>query len=225
MKVSSPEEMIADIKLNYGLNAPRVFEAMRHIKRIDFAPSKFRKTAYQDQPIPIGEGQTMSQPYTVALMTHILIEKIADLENAKVLEIGTGSGYQAAILSYLFEKVYTIEIIESLCKNARKTFAKLGIENVFVKCASGEFGWKKKAPFDAIIITAGVEGESAPRSLLNQLAQGGVLVAPVGKGQDKKMKRYHKKDGKLKTKTFGRFHFVPFVREKKNQVNLDRYTL
>jgi protein-L-isoaspartate(D-aspartate) O-methyltransferase len=128
-----------------------------------------------------------------------------------VLEIGTGSGYQAAILSLLAKKVFTIERIGELAIRAKRTLKKLGYKNVEVKEGQGEEGWKEKAPFDAIILTAGVS--EVPKTLLTQLKEGGVLVVPLGEGMDKKMTKFIKKKGKLDKKEYGVFHFVPFIEE------------
>src|SRR3989344_8902327 len=147
------QRMVGEIRKKYLLSAPRVFSAMLKVPREEFVPSQYRESAYEDGPISIGHGQTISQPYTVAFMTNLLNLK----GDEKVLEIGTGSGYQAAILSLLAKKVYTIEIIEELAEKAQKTLKKLGYKNVEVRAGSGEWGWKEEAPFDAILITAGVE--------------------------------------------------------------------
>jgi protein-L-isoaspartate(D-aspartate) O-methyltransferase len=219
------QKMVETIKKIYGLSSPRVLSVMLKIPREMFAPKIHRLSAYNDGPVPIGFGQTMSQPYTVAFMTHLLIEGMQKnsppshktMEGKKVLEIGTGSGYQAAILSKLVGEVYTIEIIGQLAEKAKVRLKKLGYKNVFVKVGSGEWGWPEKAPFDAIIITAGVN-EKVPEALMAQLKTGGALVAPVGEGYEKVMVRYTKlkngKTEKLKKETFGIFHFVPFVEEK-----------
>lgn len=206
-------EMVNVIRRDYGLDSPRVLGAMSSVPREEFVSSEDKSIAYEDMPIPIGFGQTMSQPYTVAFMTHLLTEK-RDTKEEKVLEIGTGSGYQAVVLSKLYREVYTIEVIKKLAKNAEKVFSRLGIENVHVKSGSGQWGWRQKAPFDAIMVTAGL-GEKVPQELFDQLAVGGVMVAPVGKGYDKKMTKFTKtKSGKVKKEKHGTFHFVPFVEEK-----------
>lgn len=238
--------MIRVIRDKYGLNNNLVLSVLEKIPREKFVPQEHRVAAYEDMPLDIGFGQTISQPYTVALMTHLLLAvkpDTASCKGEKVLEIGTGSGYQAAILSKLFGKVYTIEIIPELARRAKKTLKELGFRNVFVKIGSGEWGWKEKAPFDAVVITAGIEDE-IPERLLEQLKSGGVLVAPVGKGYDKVMTRYvklktpaYRQAGKTQgskirvsekeaakivklgsfyyqIQEFGTFHFVPFVRKK-----------
>lgn len=208
--------MIAVIREEYGLDSPRVFSAMLRVPREKFASRAYRDIAYADGPVPISFGQTMSQPYTVAFMTHLL-----DLDPAsrrasrgkKVLEIGTGSGYQAAVLSLLAKEVYTIEIIGELADYARRRFKRLGYKNVHVREGSGEHGWKEAAPFDAIMVTAGIAGE-VPRPLFRQLKETGVLVAPMGAGDDKVMTKFTKlKNGKTKKQEFSIFHFVPFIEE------------
>jgi len=140
--------------------------------------------AYDDRALPIACGQTISQPYTVALMTHLLVSGKKG-KKGRVLEIGTGSGYQAAVLSFLFTEVYTIEIIGRLAKEAKKRLKKLGYKNIFVRKGNGEFGWEEAAPFDGILITAGL-GPKIPLALKEQLKVRGRLVAPVGEGEDKK---------------------------------------
>ena len=213
--------MVETIKKVYGLSSPRVLTAMLKVQREKFAPKIHRLSAYADGPIPIGYGQTISQPYTVAFMTDLLIyshSKIGerDYKKLKVLEIGTGSGYQAAILSLLVHEVYTIEIIKGLAEKAKAKLIELGFKNVFVRTGSGEWGWPEKAPFDAIMITAGIN-EKIPDALIDQLRVGGILVAPVGEGYDKVMTKFtklrNKKTNRLKKETFGIFHFVPFVEE------------
>lgn len=201
--------MVWEMKDKYGFDSPRVFSAMLQIPREKFVSKKYRYISYDDRPVSIGHGQTMSQPYTVAFMTDLL-----DLQGEeKVLEIGTGSGYQAAILSLLAKEVYTIEVIDKLAKSASKHLKKLGFKNVHVKSGKGEKGWPEKAPFDAILVTAGIEGK-VPRTLFDQLKTGGALVAPVGKGGDKAMTKFTKKKGdKIEREKHGIFHFVPFVKE------------
>lgn len=207
----SRRRMISVIQNKYDLKSPEILSAMLQIPRHKFVDRKYWSESYLDKPISIGFSQTMSQPYTVAYMTHLLTEKLESFD--KVLELGTGSGYQAAVLSKLFKKVYTMEIIPELAQGTKKTLKRLGYKNVFVKSASGEWGWKEKSPFDAILVTAGME--KIPNVLFDQLKINGVLVAPLGKGIDKRMTRL-KKDrkngkGKLVREEFGIFHFVPFV--------------
>lgn len=152
----------------------RVLEAMHTVPRHRFVPPEFAAFAYEDRPLPIGEGQTISQPYIVALMTEAAQVDKGD----KVLEIGTGSGYQAAVLAHLTDKVYTIEIIEPLAKHAKQTLLQLGLDTVSVRVGDGYEGWPEEAPFDAIIVTAAAP--ALPPPLVDQLAEGGRLVIPVG---------------------------------------------
>lgn len=203
--MTSAFEMAKTIKEVYGLRDQKVLSAIVKVPREEFVDENDRHLAYGDNPIPIGFGQTISQPYTVAFMTHLLGLR----GNEKVLEIGTGSGYQAAILSLLTKKVYTIERIEELAKSAKERLSKLGFKNIEIRAGAGEFGWKEKAPFDAIMVTAGVEG--VPQELFDQLKEGGVLVAPVGEGPDKVMTKFIKKKNKISKEEFGVFHFVPLV--------------
>lgn len=197
--------MIEEIKSGYGLNAPKVFKAMLKVPRELFVPEGQKYLAYSDAALPIGFGQTISQPYTVAFMTNLLGLK----RKGKVLEIGTGSGYQAAVLSCLAKEVYSLERIPELARGAERALKKLKIRNVKVSAGQGEFGWKAYAPFDAILVTAGME--EVPQGLFDQLAVGGVLVAPVGEGESKVMTRYKKGKSKISKRQYGIFSFVPFV--------------
>ena len=203
--MNSPQEMIEEIRIRYRLSNPQVFSAMLKVPREEFVTPENRDVAYSDAALSIGHGQTISQPYTVAFMTNLLGLR----GDEKVLEIGTGSGYQAAVLSLLTNKVFTIERIKPLADSAQERLRRLGYTNVEVKAAQGEEGWKEEAPFDGIILTAGVD--SVPKTLFDQLKDGGVLVAPVGEGTDKKMTKFAKKNGKISRKEYGIFHFVPFV--------------
>jgi protein-L-isoaspartate(D-aspartate) O-methyltransferase len=219
--MNSRKRMVDHIRTHYGLDSPKVLNVMLEILREKFVSKIYKSIAYSDGAISVGHGQTMSQPYTVAFMTHLLTEK-RDTRNEKVLEIGTGSGYQAAVLSRLVKEVYTIEVIDKLARKARKLLKSLKYFNVKVKIGDGAKGWPEKAPFDAIIITAGVE--KVPKTLFEQLKVGGVLVAPVGKGYDKRMTKYKKlpqnhsirgrqnsKNPKFQMEKYDVFHFVPFV--------------
>ena len=157
-----------------GIKDGRVIDGMRKISRHLFVEEALQSQAYNDYPLPIGHGQTISQPYMVALMTEALELK----GHEQVLEIGTGSGYQTALLAILAEKVYTIERISDLAGRARKTLDELGCYNVEIKIFDGTFGWREKAPFDTIMVTAGAP--DVPDPLLDQLAIGGRIVIPVG---------------------------------------------
>ena len=153
---------------------PKVIEAMKTVPRHALVPFRQRKYAYLNRPLPIGYGQTISQPYIVAIMTDLLNPK----PNHKVLEIGTGSGYQAAILSRLVQKVYTIEIIEALGKRAQKDISELGYTNIEMRIGDGYYGWEEHAPFDGIVVTAAAS--HVPPPLIQQLKPGGRMIIPVG---------------------------------------------
>ena len=153
---------------------PRVIAAMEKVPRHLYVPADMQRNAYDNRPLPIGHGQTISQPYIVALMTDLLHVKPGDV----VFELGTGSGYQAAVLAELVNQVYTIEIIPPLAKQADERLVKLGYRNIRVKIADGYYGWEKQAPFDAIIVTA--SAGHIPPSLVKQLKRGGRMVIPVG---------------------------------------------
>jgi len=177
------ERMLNDIKMEVeltrhliGKNAldARVMAVMKQVPRHKFLPADFRYLAYNNGPVPIGSGQTISQPYIVALMSDLLATKPSDV----VLEIGTGSGYQAAILSKLVAQVYSIEIIEDLALKASHRLQKLGYDNVAVRNDNGYFGWQEHAPFDGIIVTAAAP--TIPQPLIDQLKVGARLVIPVG---------------------------------------------
>ena len=186
-----------------------VLRALRKVPRHLFVPEKYRAEAYSDTPLPIGEGQTISQPYMVAFMTQALRLKGSD----KVLEIGTGSGYQAAVLAELVDSVYTIEIVEPLGEAAAKRMQALGYENIQVRIWDGYHCWPRQAPFDAIIVTAGAE--ALPQPLVDQLAEGGRMVIPVGPHQgvrDLVLLR-KKRNGKLVRESLMPVRFVPFTRE------------
>ena len=168
------ERMVSNQIEARGIVDQRVLTAMHKVERHLFVPEQFRRQAYIDGPLPIGEGQTISQPYIVAIMTELL-----DLQGQeKVLEIGTGSGYQAAVLGELCKEVYTIEIVEPLGRRASRLLDSLGYKNISVLIGDGYVGWPEKAPFDAIMLTAAPP--KIPQPLLDQLAEGGRLVAPVG---------------------------------------------
>ena len=189
-----------------GVKDPRVISALLKVERHRFVLEEYLNSAYADQPLPIGEGQTISQPYIVALMTELLELK----ENEKVLEIGTGSGYQAAILAELAKEVYTIEIIESLASTAKKRLSELGYQNISVKAGDGYLGWPEAAPFDAIIITAAPD--HIPKPLLDQLKEGGRMVAPVGT-YAQELKRIVKRSRKIETTDIISVIFVPMTGE------------
>lgn len=188
-----------------GITNTDILRVMRNTPRHLFVPPALASMAYDDYPIPIGEDQTISQPYIVALMTDLLNLK----GNEEILEIGTGSGYQAAILSQLVDSVYTIEIVESLANTAKKRLDKLNYHNVVVKHGDGYKGWPSVAPFDAIIVTAAPK--EVPQTLIDQLKVGGRIVIPVGdKWQELQLITKTSSDG-MKRKTVIPVRFVPMV--------------
>lgn len=198
-----------------GIKDARVVQSMRDTPRHEFVPPPLHKLAYFDMGLPIGEKQTISSPLIVAQMTQALRPKATD----KVLEIGTGSGYQSAVLSSLVKDVYTIEIIETLGKNAKSTLDRLGYKNIHVKVGDGYLGWPEFAPFDKIIATC--SPEKVPQPLIDQLAEGGILVAPVGERYSQTLYVFTKKKGKLEREALLPTVFVPMtgkaedVRERK----------
>lgn len=189
-----------------GVNNPEVLEVMRAVPRELFVPESVRSQAYEDYPLPIGLGQTISQPFIVGLMTELLDPK----KNHRVLEIGTGSGYQAAILSRLVREVYSIEIVPELARSAAETLSTLGFRNVTVREGDGYRGWPEKAPFDRIILTAAPP--EIPHVLLDELKPAGVLVAPVGVGVQSLVVVQKSADGKTTTRSVLPVMFVPMTK-------------
>jgi len=187
-----------------GVKDPRVLEAMRSVERHLFVPEREKPRAYNDTPLPIGYGQTISQPYIVAYMCEALELK----GDEKVLEIGTGSGYHAAVLSLLAKEVFTIEILEPLAREAQKRLESLGYRNVKVKCGDGYKGWPEEAPFDAIIVTAAPP--EIPEELVKQLKVGGKMVLPVGE-EIQELVRVTKEEKGIKTERLLPVRFVPMV--------------
>lgn len=188
-----------------GIDDPKILAAFEKVKRHLFVPGHLKKFAYEDRPLPIGEGQTISQPYIVALMTRAIDPE----KNKKILEIGTGSGYQAAILAELCGRVYTIEIIEFLAIQARQRLSELGYDNVHVRIGDGYKGWPERAPFDGIIVTCAPA--EIPGPLKEQLAEGGRMVIPVGRGYDQELLVVEKSEGRLVKKHIIPVLFVPMV--------------
>ncbi|HID62017.1 MAG TPA: protein-L-isoaspartate(D-aspartate) O-methyltransferase [Anaerolineae bacterium] len=168
------KQMVRDTMRLRDITDEEVLAVMEKVPRHEFVPQKYLDQAYEDHPLPIGYGQTISQPYIVALMTQLLKSKHSD----KVLEIGTGSGYQAAVLAELTDEVYTVEIIEELAEQAAERLKRLGYTNVKVKHGDGYYGWEEYGPYDAIIVTCAPD--HVPQPLIEQLADGGRLVIPVG---------------------------------------------
>jgi protein-L-isoaspartate(D-aspartate) O-methyltransferase len=193
---------------NRGVRNPDVLGVMRLTPRHRFVPPAVRGLSYADNPLPIGYGATISQPYIVALMTELLDPK----KNQRVLEIGTGSGYQAAVLAQLVKHVYTIEIVPELAASARKLLAGEGYRNVTVREGNGWLGWPEQAPFDRVILTAAPP--EIPRTLIDQLAPGGRLVAPEGHALDQTLVVIDKTlDGKLQRRSVAGVMFVPMVKQ------------
>jgi len=198
--------MVREQLVARGITSPRVLEAMGQVPRHEFVPTGLRSRAYEDGPLPIGHGQTISQPYIVAFMTEALDPKPTD----RVLEIGTGSGYQAAVLSGLVAEVWSMELIEPLARRAEADLGRLGFANVKVRCGDGYLGWPEAAPFDAIIVTCAPE--EVPPALVAQLRMGGRMILPVGSqwgSQDLVLLR--KTAVGLETKAVLPVRFVPMV--------------
>lgn len=189
-----------------GIKDQKLLHAMSQVPRHLFVPKNVRALAYQDRPLPIGEHQTISQPYMVALMTELL-ELIGD---EKVLEVGTGSGYQAAVLSHLAKEVFTVEILPSLAERAKENLGRLGYGNVQIKAGDGFFGWEEKGLFDAILVTA--SAHKVPEPLWRQLREGGRLVMPLGAvRQSQKLVRVRKIKGQRRVEEITDVVFVPMT--------------
>ncbi len=199
------EKMVKNQLMPRGINDPRVLEVMGKIPRDRFVEEALLGEAYNDHPLPIGHKQTISQPYIVALMTQAL--ELTGEENT--LEIGTGSGYQTAILAGLSEKVYTIERVRPLLVKARNILAELGYNNIMFKAFDGTLGWKEYEPYDAIMVTAGAP--KTPQPLLDQLVEGGRLVIPVGNKFSQELIKVTKKKGNFIQKNLGGCRFVDLV--------------
>ena len=199
------EEMVRLFIKGAGIKNERVVQSMLDTPRHEFVPKKDRSRSYLDAGLPIGDKQTISSPFIVAFMTEALDPQPTD----KVLEIGTGSGFQAAVLSPLVKEVYSIEIVETLGKNAEKVLKKLNYDNVFTKVGDGYLGWPEHAPFDKIIVTC--SPEEVPQPLQEQLAEGGVMVVPVGKRHQQTLYMFRKKDGKLVPESLRPTLFVPMT--------------
>jgi protein-L-isoaspartate(D-aspartate) O-methyltransferase len=201
------EKMVLNTIEARGVRDPAVLSAMRAVLRHQFVPDDYQDMAYADRPLPIGYGQTISQPYVVAWMTELLELK----PGARVLEIGTGSGYQAAVLAELPEvEVYTIEIVPQLAEQARRRLERLGYTGIHTKQDDGYYGWPEHAPFDAIIVTAAPD--HLPQPLVEQLVDGGRLVIPIGPpGSYQSLWQFLKTGGELEARNIGAVSFVPFT--------------
>jgi len=206
--------MVKDQLVRRGIEDKKVLSAMSKIPRHRFVDKSLKKRAYGDHPLPIGEGQTISQPYIVAMMTEALNLKPSD----RVLEIGTGSGYQAAVLAEIVKEVYTIEIRERLAKSAGQLLDGLGYKNIKIKYADGYFGWQEYAPFDAVIVTASANHIAPP--LIKQLKEGGSLIIPLGSTlYYQTLTLATKKGGQLEVEQMGGVAFVPMVGEVRKKMD------
>jgi protein-L-isoaspartate(D-aspartate) O-methyltransferase len=203
------QQMVQQQLMPRSIRDARVLAAMSKVPREEFVPSESRAASYEDGPLPIGYDQTISQPYIVAFMTEQLRLSPTD----RVLEIGTGSGYQAAILAELAGEVYTIEIVEPLGQSAEAALQRLGYKNVHVKVGDGYKGWPEEAPFDAIIVTCAPN--KVPQLLTDQLKEGGRMVIPVGERFAQQLYLLEKKNGQLKESATLPVRFVPMTRELK----------
>ena len=209
-------EMVRDQIERRGITAPPVLDALRNVPRHEFVPKDLQGRAYDDTPLPIGRGQTISQPYIVAYMTDALRVRAGD----KVLEVGTGSGYQAAVLSEITPNVFTIEIVKELGEQARERLARLGYKTIGCRIGDGYLGWPEHAPFDAIIVTCAPD--QIPPPLIEQLKPGGRICIPVGAGRFSQELVLATKDakGEIARRTLIPVVFVPLTREPKKEAPL-----
>jgi protein-L-isoaspartate(D-aspartate) O-methyltransferase len=205
MAPASRERMVEEQIVNRGVRDPRVLEAMRRVPRELFVDASLRERAYEDRPLPIGHGQTISQPYIVARMT-----ELCELEGGeRVLEVGAGCGYQTAVLAQIAGAVYAVEIVPDLCERARKNLVAAGVRNAEVECFDGTAGWRDHAPFDAIVVSAGAP--RIPVLLLTQLADGGRLVIPVGPREDQVLQVIQRRGDEFDTHHEAPVRFVDLV--------------
>jgi protein-L-isoaspartate(D-aspartate) O-methyltransferase len=196
------ERMVVEQLERRGISNPRVLSAMRAMPRHRFVLPEYAEHAYDDGPLPIGDEQTISQPYMVALMTQVAAPRASE----RVLEVGTGSGYQAAVLCQLAAQVYSIERIPLLHDRARRILQEIGIRNCTLRVGDGSAGWPEEAPFDIIVVTAAMPG--VPRPLLEQLAPAGRLVAPIGEDELQSLVRIGRSGGRWQEEYFGECRFV-----------------
>ncbi len=199
------DRLVATLRAE-GIHDPRVLDVIRTMPRHLFLDEALASRAYENTALPIGLGQTISQPWVVARMTELLIE---DHVPERVLEIGTGSGYQAAVLAALVGTVYTVERIEELLRKARRLFRNMKIENIRSRHDDGNIGWPAEAPFDAIVLTAA--GESVPRALIEQLVEGGVMVAPLGPAGAQRLTRFRREGDRMQREDLEPVSFVPLL--------------
>ena len=190
-----------------GITDQRVLQAMGEVPRHEFVPSEARPYAYDDRPLPIGFDQTISQPYIVAFVAEHLLLKPAD----RVLEVGTGSGYQAAVLSRLVTQIFSIEIVDELIFRATRDLRRLEYQNILLKGGDGYEGWPEFAPFDGIVVAAALD--HVPQPLISQLREGGRIVIPVGNSHDQQLVLIEKVDGGLRRRAICPVRFVPFTRK------------
>jgi protein-L-isoaspartate(D-aspartate) O-methyltransferase len=209
------DRMVKEQIVRRGVTGERVLAAVRKVPREEFVPPDSRAESYSDGPLPIGYGQTISQPYVVAFMTEQLQPQPTD----RVLEIGTGSGYQAAVLAELVAEVYSIEIVEPLVKTAEATLQRLGYKNVHVKAGDGYKGWSEYAPFDAVIVTCAPD--HVPQPLVDQLKEGGRMIIPVGPTLAQQLYLLEKRNGQVRQSAVMDVRFVPMTREPGKKVNGD----
>ena len=199
------ERMVQEQLADRGITDARVLDALNRVPRHRFVDEGLRHRAYGDHPLPIGEEQTISQPYIVGLMTSLL--QLTGRE--KVLEVGTGSGYQTAVLAELSRRVCSIERLPRLADRARRLLESMGYTNVWVRVGNGALGWSDEAPFDRILVAAA--GPSVPSPLIDQLGEGGRLVAPVGDAENQVLTLVERRRGELTTRSVGECRFVPLV--------------
>jgi protein-L-isoaspartate(D-aspartate) O-methyltransferase len=199
------ERMVDEQLTRRGIADARVLEVMRRIPRHRFVEEGLAHSAYEDHPLPIGEGQTISQPYIVALMTSLL--ELTGQE--KVLEVGTGSGYQTAVLGALARRVWSIERLPRLAERARSLLESLGVSNVWIRVGNGALGWPDEAPFDRILVAAG--GPTVPPPLVEQLAEGGRMILPVGSAEDQVLTVVERTGGEVRSRQVGECKFVKLV--------------
>lgn len=197
------EAMVRDQIEQRGIRDARLLSAFRHVPRHAFVPPELHAEAYNDHPLPIGQGQTISQPYIVAAMTNLLALRGSE----RVLEIGTGSGYQAAILGEMAAEVYSIERHSDLADQAQKLLAELGYSNIHIRAGDGSNGWPEFAPYDAVIVTAAAP--ELPPAFPDQIAEGGQVIIPVGGPDGQTLQRWRKKDGKMFAQDIFPVAFVP----------------
>lgn len=203
------EQLVRQAPFRTAIRDSAVLRAMRRVPRHEFVPPGMRGAAYADRPLPIGHGQTISQPWIVARMTELVRPETGDT----VLEVGTGSGYQAAVLAEVVRHVYTVEIIGELASSARRRLQRLGYDNITVRHGDGYGGWPEHAPFDAVVVTAAPE--EVPSPLVEQLARGGRMIVPVGpQGRGQALTVLHKReDGSVERRTVSAVRFVPLTRD------------